>query len=99
MTELVIKLNDETYKEVIDRTEFDTLVLGIKLIEAVQNGTLLPKKHGDLIDRDELVYDCSLGNGGCDHICRCDGCSYNIIRETTINKATPIIEADKGENE
>lgn len=48
--ELVIKLNDETYKEVIDRTEFDTLVLGIKLIEAVQNGTPLPKGHGDLID-------------------------------------------------
>lgn len=38
MAELVIKLNDETYKEVIDRTEFDTLNLGIKLIEAVQNG-------------------------------------------------------------
>lgn len=39
--ELVIKLDDETYKEVMERTEFDTLSLGVKLIEAVQNGTPL----------------------------------------------------------
>lgn len=38
---LVIKLDDETYKEVMDRTEFDTLSLGIKLIEVIQNGTPL----------------------------------------------------------
>lgn len=50
--ELVIKLDDETYKEVMERTEFDTLVLGIKLIEAVQNGISLPKGHGRLIDAD-----------------------------------------------
>ena len=43
---LIIKLDDETYKDVMDRTEFDTLVLGIKLIEAVQNGT--PLKFGNL---------------------------------------------------
>lgn len=39
MYEVIIKLNDETYEEVMNRTEFDTLTLGIKLIEAVQNGT------------------------------------------------------------
>jgi len=63
MTELVIKLNDETYKEVIDRTEFDTLVLGIKLIEAVQNGTVLPKEHGDLIDSNILCEQYERTNG------------------------------------
>lgn len=93
--ELVIKLNDKTYKQAINRTEFDTLSLGIKLIEAVQNGIQLPKGHGDLIDKDKLVYDCSLGGGGCDRICRCDGCSYNIIKENDINKAPIIVEADK----
>lgn len=55
MAELVIKIDDETYKEVMDRTENDTLSLGIKLIEAVQNGTPLPKGHGDLIDRSEAI--------------------------------------------
>ena len=41
---VIIKLDDETYKEVMNRTEFDTLVLGIKLIEAVQNGTSLEEE-------------------------------------------------------
>lgn len=54
--ELVIKLDDETYKQAINRTEFDTLSLGLEVIEAVQNGTPLPKGHGDLIDRDALIY-------------------------------------------
>lgn len=57
MAELVIKIDDETYKEVMGRTEFDTLVLGIKLIEAVQSGTPLPKGHGELIDRNDLKYE------------------------------------------
>lgn len=35
----LIDISDETYKEVMDRTEFDTLTLGIKLIEIVQNST------------------------------------------------------------
>ena len=26
-----------------------------KVVKAVQNGTVLPKKHGDLIDRDSLL--------------------------------------------
>lgn len=55
MAELVIKIDDETYKETINRTENDTLSLGIKLIEAVQNGTLLPKGHGRLIDENDVM--------------------------------------------
>lgn len=55
MAELVIRIDDETYKAVMERTEFDTLSLGIKLIEAVQNGTPLPKEHGRLKDEDEIV--------------------------------------------
>lgn len=38
---LIVEISDETYKEVMDRTEFDTLTLGIKLIEAVQKSTPL----------------------------------------------------------
>ena len=52
---LVIKLDEETYGETINRTEWDTLSLGLKLIEAVQNGTPLPKGHGDLIDIQPLM--------------------------------------------
>lgn len=90
---LIIDIPEEYYKAITEipnhQCTADMLI--------IKNGKPLPKIHGDLIDRDKLVYDCSLGGGGCDHICHCDGCSYNIIKETTINEAIPIIKADKGE--
>lgn len=82
--ELVIKLDDETYKQAINRTEFDTLSLGIKLIEAVQSGTPLPKGHGDLIDRKALL-NRPYEKGGF------------VEWYDEIKHATSIIEADKGE--
>lgn len=101
---LIIDISEEDYRECKFRKDLlslggepTDLTFNMRMETLIANGTPLPKGHGDLIDRDKLVYDCSLGDGGCDHICRCDGCSYNIIRETTINKAKPIIEADKGE--
>ena len=91
--EVVVKVPKIKYETIINRnTEWDEWTL-----ETIRNGILLPKEHGDLIDRDKLVYDCSFNKYGCDHICRCDGCSYNIIREATINKAPIIVKADKGE--
>lgn len=65
--------------------------------KCIRSGISLPEGHGNLIDKDKLVYDCSLDFGGCDRICYCKGCSYHIIRETDINKAPIIIEANKGE--
>lgn len=35
---LIIDIDEETYKEVMDRSESNTLCLGLKLIEAVQKG-------------------------------------------------------------
>lgn len=98
---LVIKLDDETYKEVMNRTEFDTLLLGIKLIEAVQNGTLLPKEHGRLIDADaldkslekeqeDLDLDDKLSNAFCDGL---------IWASEVLSKEPTIIEADQFEGE
>ena len=69
----------------------------IKFLAEIEK--IAQQKHKTISETEDLklVYDCSLGGGGCDHICRCDGCSYNIIREHTINEAPTIIEADKGE--
>lgn len=53
MVELVIKIDDETYKQAINRTEFDTLSLGVKLIEAVQNGTPLEEELEQIKDEIE----------------------------------------------
>lgn len=52
---IVIDIDDETYKQAINRTEFDTLSLGLEVIEAVQNGIPLPKGHGRLIDADKIM--------------------------------------------
>lgn len=82
--ELVIKLDDETYKKAINRTEFDTLSLGIKVIEAVQNGIPLLKGHGRLIDADELKTAFPCG----------EYVRTECVR-ATIDYAQTIIEADK----
>lgn len=37
----IIDIDDEEYNECIERNEWDTLSLGVKLIKAVQNGTPL----------------------------------------------------------
>jgi hypothetical protein len=89
--ELVIKIHEKDYQSMKNGH------IPFSILDAIMKGTPLPKGHGDLIDRDKLVYDCSLGDGGCDHICHCDGCSYHIIRETDINKAPIIVKTNKGE--
>jgi len=47
--EIVIKIPDEIYKKYMDDRTHVTDVL-----HAVRHGTLLPKGHGDLIDRNDL---------------------------------------------
>ena len=59
-----------------------------KPIKLIANGTPLPKKHGDLIDRQELkkeVYTTTEWNGDI----------HRIIYEASIDDAPTIIEADK----
>lgn len=54
--QIVIEIDEEIYKGLFDTRE----ITGGEcawLLSAVQNGTPLPKNHGDLIDRDELELD------------------------------------------
>ena len=64
--ELVIKIDDETYKEVMDRTEFDTLSLGIKLIETVQNGIPLEEIPNPCIECSQNCCVCELNGEKCE---------------------------------
>lgn len=41
---LIIDIPDEEYNECIERNEWDTLSLGVKLIQAVQNSTPLSEE-------------------------------------------------------
>ena len=60
---------------------------GYDLIQGIKNGTPLPPKHGDLIDRNDLL---------ADSYCIDDwsGNEVNIVDVMTIKNADTIIEAD-----
>lgn len=92
---LVIDIDEDTYNDIMNWSEFNVINIGLKLREIAQNGILLPKGHGDLIDRDNLLNtleklewirtDCSV-----------DEDNTNIL-EDIIGEVPTIIEADKGE--
>lgn len=51
--ELVIKMSKESYKNIreqVDKRDYPDMQIG----RAIANGTLLPKGHGDLIDRSKI---------------------------------------------
>jgi len=50
---LVIKIPEEDYKKIIEYGECDYL----RIINAIENGIVLPKGHGRLIDADVLEKD------------------------------------------
>jgi len=62
------------------------------LEQVIAHGRLLPKGHGDLIDRDDLL---------ADSYCIDDwsGNEVNIVDVMTVKMADAIIEADKAESE
>ena len=47
--ELVIKMSEEEYKKIIEDGECDYL----RVINAIENGALLPEGHGDLVEGDK----------------------------------------------
>lgn len=52
--ELVIKIPEEMYAQIIDENGIDTMLFPYK--EIIKNGTLLPKGHGDLKDAKKLKH-------------------------------------------
>lgn len=87
---LVIDIDEDTYNDIMNWSEFNVINIGLKLREIAQNGILLPKGHGRLIDVDELLTSE-----------RPRGITDDIWKESHIYKllsnAPTIIEADKGE--
>lgn len=91
MARVVVDIPDMTYESIMKYQS-------IKEVGAdfIRQGTVLPKGHGDLIERKELLshtkctyrYDCQSGSS-------CDKCSDNCIEVRDVKNATTIIEADK----
>lgn len=83
MKKIVIEIDDDLYNEILSRKYSKT-----RLEKAVANGTLLPKGHGDLIDRNELL----------DESYQIDSmyCMYDeVVNVNDIKNAPTILEADK----
>lgn len=84
--EIVIKIPEEAY-QLLKNKGVDWL--GAEhILNAVANGTPLPKGHGDLIDRKELLKEKR-------RLEAFDGDVFDIIHEETVINAQTIIEADK----
>lgn len=91
--QIVIDIDEEYIKQ-IDRIRFliggkEDRSLQINVINAIKNGTPLPKGHGRLIDVDDLELDADWND-------YCDG--YIAYSGSMIKYAPTIIEADKEEN-
>ena len=85
---IIIDIPDEVYKNVKDHNLF----LPNCIHSSIENGTVLPKGHGDLIDLNALKGELWWVSD-CPHI-KLNEQALEIWR--TIEKAPTIIEADKG---
>jgi hypothetical protein len=86
--ELVIKISKDSYNATCNGCMLPPDVANV--VNAIRNGTPLPKGHGDLIDRRELkkeVYTTTEWNGDI----------HRIIYEASIDDAKPIIEVESEE--
>ena len=77
---LIIDIPKNEYNEIMNDDYIPDGNFRKNCIIAIRNGTPLPKNHGDLIDRDELLKD---------DVSRTMG-----FRECDIRKANVVIEAD-----
>lgn len=95
--QIVIDIDEEYIKQ-IDRIRFliggkEDRSLQINVINAIKNGTPLPKGHGRLIDADALgeKEECYLNED--------ESISFFYVYSEYIIDAPTIIEADKSESE
>jgi hypothetical protein len=85
---LVIDIPEEEYRLIMrsDKTVFADASSKECMLHAIKNGTVLPKGHGDLIDRD-LLHTNYIGTE--------IGTDCEVYLTPTVLEAEPVIPADK----
>ena len=81
---IVIDIPEDIYKK-CQTSEYAKKSIYFDLVDAIRNGTPLPKGHGRLIDADELKKHKYHDNNRCE----------NAVAVAQIDWADTIIEADK----
>lgn len=86
---IVIEISEDKYKRIVEK--YDTFPVEMKEwgLNAIKNGTPLPKEHGRLIDADKLHHCECKGN-----FSECDTCLDDDLCNL-VNDAPTIIKADK----
>ncbi len=90
---IVIEIQEDKYKRIVEK--YDTFPAEMKEwgLNAIKNGTPLPKGHGDLIDRSKIKF------FGCDVIKNCHSdcsiCSYAGCYRDDVMSLPKIVPADK----
>lgn len=100
---LVIEISDHQYNNIMDvssvnigRVPYKGIIMSA--INAIKNGTPLPKGHGDLIDRDILANDDRMCDGIACFECHFENHTLSTCKLCNFIKTYPvIIEADKVE--
>jgi len=96
--ELVVRIDEKLYKDIYSDAEImiyggmrSGKMLLVTLLKAIRNGTPLPKGHGDLIDRNELLkhYDSTTYHNGIEER------KIHFVQIGYVNDAPTIIKADK----
>jgi hypothetical protein len=85
--QILVEIDDKLYNRIKYLEPKADTMLDV-LMRSVQNGTPLPKGHGDLIDADEIQFENTEFETYGDY----------CIAFDAIDTATPIIEADKEAN-
>ena len=91
--QIVIDINDKEYFRIMSEHDGDitSYLTTVHLYDAIRKNSIqLPKGHGDLIDRKELL---KMKR----HFEDFDGDVFDIIHEETVINAPTIIPADKEE--
>lgn len=88
--ELVVKIPKYIYNTIIARDGYISDCDNEKVGNVIKNGTLLPKGHSDLVDRDDLLADSY-------HIDDWSGNEVNIVDVMTVKMAEAIIKENKDE--
>lgn len=97
--EVVIKVPKDLYEGIWCRNgELETEYVCDELMKAVDNGTVLKKRHGRLIDADKIIYyrcpdnvlDCPQS-----YDFTCQHCDFGITTKFRTDAIPAIIEADK----
>ena len=84
---LVIDIDEDTYNDIMNWSEFNVINIGLKLREIAQNGILLPEEHGRLIYAKDAIETLQIMFAGDEDIQNaCEQC---------ISDCPTVIEADK----